>query len=61
MSQLKQLVLKIDLEIGAYATVLKPLTTTYTFTNNTNELMLLDVIMEASDAFMFAGYNQVSI
>lgn len=51
------LFLKINLP--AYGLVRTPLLVSYEFHNRSHQLVQLDVTMEASEAFMFAGYKQV--
>lgn len=50
--------LDLKLNLPAYGLVRTPLLITYHLHNRSTQLIQLDVSMEASDAFMFAGYKQ---
>lgn len=51
--------LAIDLPLTEYGLVRTPLLITYKFSNRSQQLIQLEMNMEGSDAFMFAGYRQV--
>lgn len=51
--------LDLKINLPAFGLVRTPLLTTYEFHNRSTQLIQLDVSIEASEAFMFAGYKQV--
>lgn len=51
--------LTIELPLPAYGLVRTPLLVNYKFSNRSENLLQLELNMEASEAFMFAGYKQV--
>ncbi|KAF5306179.1 hypothetical protein FQR65_LT07455 [Abscondita terminalis] len=53
--------LDLDLPLPAFGLVRTPLLVTYHFYNRSQQLIQLEMNMEASEAFMFAGYKQLQI
>lgn len=53
--------LGIQLSLPAYGLVRTPLLVSYHFQNRSSHLMQLDLSMDASETFMFAGYKQVNL
>lgn len=51
--------LDLKINLPAFGLVRTPLLTTYELHNKSSQLIQLDVSMDASEAFMFAGYKQV--
>lgn len=51
--------LDVKIKLPAYGLVRTPLLTTYELYNRSSQLIQLDVSLDASEAFMFAGYKQV--
>lgn len=52
--------LDLKINLPAFGLVRTPLLTTYEVYNKSSQLIQLDVSMDASEAFMFAGYKQVN-
>lgn len=53
--------LDLKLTVPAHGFVRTPLLVTYHLYNRSHHLLQLDVAMEGSEAFMYAGYKQVFI
>lgn len=53
--------LDIKITLPAFGLVRTPLLTTYELYNRSSQLIQLDISVDASEAFMFAGYKQVSL
>lgn len=53
--------LDITLDIPAHAVVRTPIIVTYRLKNKSQQLLQLDVNMESSEGFMFAGYKQFGV
>lgn len=51
----------VELSLPTEVSVESPLSLIYTLQNNTDNLHDIDVTVESSEAFMFAGHRQVSI
>jgi len=52
--------LLVEMLLPAHGWVRTPMAVSYKITNHTSRLIDLDLSMEASDAFMYAGHKQVS-
>lgn len=53
--------LSLRVSLPAHGLVRTPMVIKYHLHNKSHQLIQLDVVMETSEAFMFAGYRQVSI
>uniref|UniRef100_A0A1Y1MLA7 Trafficking protein particle complex subunit 11 n=1 Tax=Photinus pyralis TaxID=7054 RepID=A0A1Y1MLA7_PHOPY len=53
--------LNLELPLPAYGLVRTPLLVNYKFYNRSQHLLQLDMNMEASEAFMYAGYKQLQL
>jgi hypothetical protein len=51
--------LYVEMNLPAYGWVRTPMAVSYHIHNYTSQLLELELTMEASDAFMFAGHKQV--
>lgn len=51
--------LDLKLVVPAHGFVRTPLLVSYNLYNRSHHLLQLDVVMEGSEAFMYAGYKQV--
>lgn len=52
-------IIGVEMTLPAHGWVRKPMSVEYRLCNHTSTLLQLDLIMDASDAFMFAGQKQV--
>ncbi|KAL0272315.1 UNVERIFIED_CONTAM: hypothetical protein PYX00_005340 [Menopon gallinae] len=55
----KPAIIGVEMSLPAHGWVRKPMTVEYRLYNNTSTLLELDLVMDASDAFIFAGQKQV--
>lgn len=55
----KPAIIGVEMTLPAHGWVRKPMTVEYRLYNNTSTLLELDLVMDASDAFIFAGQKQV--